>query len=599
MVATHTPTSELARTVRVETPEQVELGFEIADLGSRFLALLLDSLVIFAAFLGLLLLGIWVTARVDVPDPLLGWGGMVMILVSFAVLWGYFTYFEGFHNGRTPGKRGAGLRVIHEGGHPITLRGAAIRNLIRLVDLQPAFSGMVGGVAMMLHPRTQRLGDMAAGTLVVRDRGALELSEEELEGMVGGRRSPPELTDEAYAALQRFVERRGDLAAGARARLVGQLADALADALDRDTPGDRPSEDRLLALYERERDRRGATGADAIGSSPLVAALVRSQGPRWLEYRGLVRRAQKRRLESLSPEEIERFGMLYRLAAADLARARTYGAAGPLLFTLERWVGAGHNLLYRSGGRTWRALVDWLRSGFPRLVRARAGFVLLAAGFLFLPAVGTYVAVTADPALARELLPGGMIARAETASDRAREGGRYVEVPEVFMPVMSSGIIANNVQVTFAAFAGGILAGIGTALLLAFNGVHLGAVVALFHVEGAAGLLWEFVAPHGAIELVAITIAGAAGLILGSGLVVPGRLSRSAALADRARESVSLLAGTTVLLVLAGLVEGFVSPAPIPRATKLVVAAVLGLVVVTYLLLGGRSSRAVTDDPGT
>lgn len=598
----------LARTLRVETPEQVELGFEIADLGSRFLAFLLDSLVLLVALTGLGLLARWGAIRLDVSERLLGWGGFAVTLVGFAVLWGYFVYFEGFRSGRTPGKRWVGIRVIHDGGHPLTVRGAAIRNLIRLVDLQPAFTWMVGGLAMMIHPRTQRLGDMAAGTLVVRDRGALELSEVDLERLSSGRRASPELDHGAYETLERFVERREEMERGARARLASRLERALEGALRRRSGAAGTVEGELVALYEEERERRGVAGTNSVGASPLVEALVRSQGPLWLEYRALVRRAERRGLGSLPEGKLERFAGLYRLTAADLARARTYGAGAPLVFTLERWVGAGHNLLYRTEGRSWRGLVEWLRFGFPRLVRARRGYVALAALFLFVPAMATSVAVEIDPPLARDLLSQEMIARAETAPERAREGGRYVEVPDVFMPVMSSTIIANNVQVTFAVFAGGILAGIGTALLLVFNGVHLGAVVGLFRSEGAAALLWEFVAPHGVIELTAISVAGAAGLILGSAIVAPGRLTRVTALSLRAREAVSLLAGTTLLLVLAGLVEGFVSPAPVPAALKLLVGLVVALAVLAYLLLGGRSGSGgrggrggepITDGPGT
>lgn len=598
MPVTRAPSFELGRTLRVDTPEQVVLGFEVADLGSRFLAFLLDFLVLLASLTGLSLLAYWTTTRLDLSERLFGWSGFAFTLLSFAVLWGYFVYFEGFRNGRTPGKRWVGIRVVQEGGYPVTVRGAVVRNLIRLIDLQPVFTWMVGGLAMMLHPRTQRLGDMAAGTLVVRDRGALELSEEDLARLSGGRRPSPELADGAYEALGRFVERREGLEREARGRLVERLEDTLEGALDRFGENGEPMEDRLVALYEEERARRGDAGAVSLGSSPLVGALVRSQGGLWLEYRALVRRAESRGLESLSEEELERFAALYRLTAADLARARTYGAGATLVFTLERWVGAGHNLLYRARGRSWGLLLEWLRFGFPRMVRARRGFVAAAALFLFLPAIATTMAVEFRPPLARELLSREMIARAETAPERARQGGRYVEVPELAMPLMSSGIIANNVQVTFAAFAAGILAGIGTALLLVFNGVHLGAVIGLFQNEGAAGLLWEFVAPHGVIELTAISIAGAAGLILGSAIVAPGRLTRADALSRRGREAVSLLAGTTLLLILAGLVEGFVSPAAVPLGLKLLFGLAVGLAVMAYLLLAGRSRR-VTGDPGT
>lgn len=582
------------RTHRIETPEQVDLGFEVADLGSRFTALVLDGLLIGGSLLALGLLLLWGFRAGPDPVGLLGgWALAAALLLLFVLTWGYFVYWEGYHNGRTPGKRWVGLRVIHDGGHPLTVRGAAIRNLVRVVDAQPMFTWMVGGAAMMLHPRTQRLGDMAAGTLVIRDRGEAELSDAELERLASAQAGErPRLTDEAFAALDRFAAGRGELGVDARARLVGRLGDALAPHLA--AVRGATTEERLLALWHEEAALR-ATSAGAR-SSPMAAALARAQARQWLEYRRLVARAGTQGLDALSPAELERFAALYRATAADLARARTYRASWPIVFSLERWVGAGHNLLYRPTARSWRGLVEWLRHGFPSLVRARRAFVLAAALLLFGPAVGVFTAVRTEPSLARDLLPHEMLDRARTAPERARAGGEYVDVPEVFMPVMSSGIIANNVQVTFFAFAGGILAGIGTALLLVINGISLGAVTATFHEAGAGAMLWEFVAPHGVIELSAICIAGAAGLLLGSGLIAPGRRTRLDALTERAREAVSLLAGTTLLLVLAGLIEGFVSPARIHAGAKLVIAGSVAAAVLAYLVGGGRSEEAAAPD---
>lgn len=576
------------RRISVGTPEQIELGFEVADLGSRFVALLIDLVLLLVAITGVGLLGVWASRQLALSPQVTGMGLAVLIFVGFVVVWGYFVYFEGFRDGRTPGKRWSGLRVIHEGSQPLTVKGAVIRNLVRVIDAQPVFTWLVGGVAMWVHPRTQRLGDMAAATLVVRDRGAAELSPSELAALVRERGAEPQLGDDEFEALDRFMERRPELERAARVRLATQLAETLGPHLAGLDPGDGGVEDRLDALYADERPRRALSRVLGPAASPLARSLVLGQADRWIEYRALVDRADRGGLASLSAEEIARFATLYRTTAADLARARTYGASGPLIFSLERWVGAGHNLLYRPRGRSWRGLARWLGVGFPALVRARWRFVAAAAAFLFLPAFIAYAAVRLDPSLARELMPYEMIVRAETAPERAEAGGRYVDVPETFMPVMASAIIANNVQVTFFAFAGGILAGVGTALLLLVNGLHLGAAAALFENEGAAALLWEFVAPHGVIELTAVCIAGGAGLILGSGLIAPGRLRRTDALALRAREAVALLAGTTLLLVLAGLVEGFVSPAPIPLALKLAIAGAVALGVAAYLLLAGR-----------
>lgn len=587
--------ADLSRQLRIETPERVEIGFEIADLGSRFFALFLDGFVLLVALGATGLLAWWGADSLDLSPRLSGWGLALFIALGFALFWGYFVYFEGLRGGRTPGKRWAGVRVVHDGGHPVTLRGAAIRNLIRVVDMQPGMTWMVGGIVMMLDSRTQRLGDMAASTIVVRDRGEGELPEERLWRTSADATARPLLSASAFAGLDAFVARRRELSPEAAGRLASQLENALREPLA-SIPhvAGRPLPERLAALHDAERERRERAGAAFSAGSTLAAALVRAQGERWFEYRTLVRQAQNRGLESLRAAELERFAGLYRLTAADLARVRTYGGSWPLVYSLERWVGAGHNLLYRHSGRSLALLWDWLRRGFPSLVRRRAAFVGAAAALLFLPALASYLAVRIDPTVARDLLPWEMIARAETAVAT----GPYVDVPEVFMPVMSTGIIANNIQVTFFAFAGGILAGLGTVALLAINGVHLGSVVALYQNHGVGRVLLDFVAPHGFIELTAICIAGAAGLLLGSGLFLPGRRTRRAALAERAREGISLIAGTSLLLVLAGATEGFVSPAPIPTAAKLAVATAVALAVFVYLTLGGRDRspvHAVTD----
>jgi uncharacterized membrane protein SpoIIM required for sporulation len=156
------------------------------------------------------------------------------------------------------------------------------------------------------------------------------------------------------------------------------------------------------------------------------------------------------------------------------------------------------------------------------------------------------------------------------------------------MPVMASAIATNNVQVTFLAFAGGILAGLGTVLVLVGNGVSIGAVYGLFASYGLDRFLLAFVLPHGVIELTAICIAGGAGLWLGSALLVPGRRTRGEALVERGREAVSLLAGTTLLLLVAGALEGFVSPSSLPFALKAAVSALSAVLLGGYLLLAGR-----------
>jgi uncharacterized membrane protein SpoIIM required for sporulation len=212
--------------------------------------------------------------------------------------------------------------------------------------------------------------------------------------------------------------------------------------------------------------------------------------------------------------------------------------------------------------------------------------------------VAAFIAIVDVPARAPLILPAEMIARAEDGATRQARGEGYIDVPEVFMPLFSSGIIANNVQVTFVAFAGGIVVGLGTTLILLLNGVMLGGVAGLFQAEGLSVYLWSFVLPHGILELTAICIAGGAGLLLGSAFLVPGRRTRRDALVDRGRDAVMLLGGTVVMLILAGLIEGFISPSALPSAVKLAFGVLMAFVMSSYLMLSGRDAE-VAGEPAT
>jgi len=589
------PSTLVDRQVEVETPEHVAVGYDLADLGSRFAALLIDGFILFcgvAVFtLGLPLLGI----ALGVPQWLAGIGWAAVILLGFVWVWGYFVYFEGLRDGQTPGKRRMGIRVVLDGGYPVTVRGAAVRNLLRIVDMQPGATWLVGGAAMMLHPRTQRLGDLAAGTVVVRERTAAALPEEAASRAEAS--GPPRLTPEEFDTLSRYVARRTTLQPEVRHGLAKRLLAHLDARVADDARRLRTTPDAFLAvLHAEEATRHAARGSVGTGSAQ-AAGLVRRQRPTWDAYRSLLERAQKRGLDTLPEGDVSRFAALYREVAADLARARTYGGSPELVYALERWVGAGHNLLYRPPHRSWKKLRGWAAGGFPALVRARWRPIGLAAAFFYLPALLTFAAVRADPPRVREMVPAEMMVRAEEAQRKEAEGQGYVEVPEVFMPAMGAGIIANNVQVTFVAFAGGILAGLGTVAVLVFNGVFLGAVAALFANQGASLHLWTFVLPHGIIELTAICVAGGAGLLMASAILLPGRLTRREALVLRGREAVSLLGGTVLLLLVAGTIEGFVSPSAIPRPLKLSLAALFAALLVAYLGLAGRGAPDGAGSP--
>ena len=163
----------------ISTPENVAFGYDVAGIGSRFLAAVVDTLIILVlqGVVNLTLLALVLSLfrdRLDFDSPVVGWLIAAFGLIAFAFFWGYYIFFEMLWNGQSPGKRWAGLRVIRTDGTPITLAESIVRNLVRLVDFLPAYYG-VGVVTMFVNGQSRRLGDLAAGTLVVRDRVAVTL----------------------------------------------------------------------------------------------------------------------------------------------------------------------------------------------------------------------------------------------------------------------------------------------------------------------------------------------------------------------------------------------------------------------------------------
>ncbi len=156
----------------IDTPEQVELSYSVAGIGSRFVALLLDTLIIVAMYVALgivFVLAASVTGGRDSSGALGLWFIAALLLVYFVINWGYFALCEAYWQGQTPGKRVMKLRVIKDSGRQITLFEALARNLLRFVDYLPGFY-LVGVITMLCNKRNKRLGDMVAGTLVVHER---------------------------------------------------------------------------------------------------------------------------------------------------------------------------------------------------------------------------------------------------------------------------------------------------------------------------------------------------------------------------------------------------------------------------------------------
>jgi uncharacterized RDD family membrane protein YckC len=222
----------------VDTPENIELSYDVAGIGSRFLAAIVDTLLVLLLQGALLAVMVGLLSRADSES---GGGAQSVLLaiwgtLSFLFLWGYYIVFELIWNGQSPGKRLIGLRVVRAGGRPITFLASAIRNLVRLVDFLPGLYG-IGVVTMFVDKQARRLGDLAAGTLVVKEGRALTL-----DSLAAPAPPPMALPGEAsaitlpnidrlapgdYDLLQEYLARRAELGRDSRTRLAAQLAGGL------------------------------------------------------------------------------------------------------------------------------------------------------------------------------------------------------------------------------------------------------------------------------------------------------------------------------------------------------------------------------------
>ena len=153
-------------------------------------------------------------------------------------------------------------------------------------------------------------------------------------------------------------------------------------------------------------------------------------------------------------------------------------------------------------------------------------------------------------------------------------------------------VLINNIQVSFLAFAAGVLFGIGSVFILVFNGANIGVALGLFIEAGQQPRFWGLILPHGLLEISAVIIAGAAGMTLGWALVAPGERSRPDAFTDAARRSVVVILGLMLAFITAGIIEGFVTPSSLPTAARVGIGGAVELAFIAYVVSFGRRAEA-------
>jgi uncharacterized membrane protein SpoIIM required for sporulation len=311
----------------------------------------------------------------------------------------------------------------------------------------------------------------------------------------------------------------------------------------------------------------------------------------WKRLEHLLDQVQSSGLRSLTRLELQELGLLYRQAAADLSTLREDPTGKSYARFLNLLLSRAHNTIYAGEKSSARGITHFYRHTYPQIFRDNlklitVAFLLFAVGSL----AGMLLALT-QPDYMRLFLSPRMM-------DTIEQHKMWTDSVVSVAPAASSQIMTNNISVSFVAFAYGITAGAGTVLSMVFNGVLLGVVGTACWLNNMSLSLWSFVAPHGVLELPAIFIAGGAGLRIAQGMLFPGLLSRQDSLAKAGGEAVRLLMGTVPVLVIAGLIEGFISPSSLGWQWKFSLAGAVGVIFFSYLFFCARGGDAqVSSQP--
>jgi uncharacterized membrane protein SpoIIM required for sporulation len=310
--------------------------------------------------------------------------------------------------------------------------------------------------------------------------------------------------------------------------------------------------------------------------------------PYWTKLETLLNQSTTSGLKSLTRSELQELSLLYRQTAADLAAIREDRGSVHFARYVNQLLVRAHNTIYSGRRASPKTIFSFFWETYPATFRRNLKHCLLAVLIFAVAGVVGAVLTYQNPDFKVKILGPQMV---ETIDRHEMWTHSIVGIK----PLASSAIMTNNMSVGFTTFAFGITAGLGTIYMMAFNGLLIGVIGMACRLSGMSVQLWSFVAPHGVLELPAIFIAGGAGLRIAQGLLFPGLLPRRESLARAGLEAVQLLLGTIPILIIAGLIEAFVSPTGLPVPLKFSMAGALFVLLAVYLF-GFQPTRVVTED---
>lgn len=319
-----------------------------------------------------------------------------------------------------------------------------------------------------------------------------------------------------------------------------------------------------------------------------VQRFIQERRPGWQRLERLIEQAEASPDWELGKDRLQELLRLYRQACSDLNQARSYTANPALLGRLNDLVGRGYRFVYRRrhGERMQKALARFFRFEVPRAFRLEKSAILAASAAFLLGTLFGFGAVILNPANGERLIPQELFTEGPRERvERIEQGRERIDTAEEAMHFGVS-LYTHNIQVSFLAFSLGATTILGGLWILFYNGVILGAVFALYLLDGVTTFFLAWVGPHGALELPAIVFAGAAGLRAGHALLLPEDQSRASSLRQAFPSVWRMMAAAAAVLVMAGLIEGSFSQfsaKTVPYSLKIGVAAVLFGSLLGYL----------------
>lgn len=563
----------LVPSIDVATPERVSVELPVAGIGFRALAYAIDVAMLFGSalvlYFGYSLIG---PSAFEVYQGLSSLERAAGLLLLFIAIWVYWTGLEVLWRGQTLGKRLMRIRVVRSDGSPVGAFESAVRNLLRLIDFLPGCYP-IGVITMLIDRRHRRLGDIVAGTILVREED-FDLTRYEKTP----ERSQRTLGTADLEVVTSFLSRMSSLDADARLRIGRQLCVRFGA---KDAATDEAAVRSFLESF--------GSGEQHGGLNTFVVKRV-------ADWRVLEQLLVGLRGRSVTLADLSTVDRLYRRASADLAHAQAFFGGTDVHRYLNQLCGQAYGAIYQRTGERLNGVITFYARTFPAVARETMGYTKAAAALMVLGLVLGLTTVWLSPGGAALILDPTIIdhiQRRELWTDQILEQLHPAEV--------AISIFTNNLRVCFAAFAAGITAATGTVFLLIYNGVHVGAILAACAQNDVAGTMLSFMSAHGPVELSIIAITGAAGLVIGHALIEPGERPRGVVLRERATKAVQLVLGCSPFLVAIGIVEGFVSPGPFfPWPLKLALGVGTGFAFWRYLLRAGLprvtppvSSRAV------